>query len=106
MLRFLPKASVTSLCCKPVHKKVRKRSQLLVLGHIDIQAFIFQPVIGIDANILLFIRVNDKGLGGILVAVSFQNLRTAVVSRIPTAGQIRNCRYDSNRLAGFVPADN
>ena len=62
---------MSSLFCKTVHKKVRKRSQFIGLRYINIQFFIFQPVIGIDADIALFVRVNDKGISGIFIPVCF-----------------------------------
>ena len=66
-----PKDMDASLCGETIHKEIGEGCQLLFLGDIDIQRFIIQPVIGVDTDVSLFIRINDKGVSGILVPVGF-----------------------------------
>ena len=61
-----------------IHKVIGKSSKLFFLRYIDIKLFIIQPVISIDADIALFVGVNDKGIRRIFVPVCFQDFRTAV----------------------------
>lgn len=60
------------LCGKAIHEEIGKGSQFLLLRNIDIQLLIIQPVISIDGQIPLFIRIDYKGIRGIFVAVSFK----------------------------------
>ena len=55
---------------KAAHKEVGEGGQFVFLGDIDIQRFIIQPIIGVDADVTLFIRVDNKRLRGVLVAIS------------------------------------
>ncbi len=54
---------------KSVHKEICKGSQFLLLRHLDIQLFIFQPVIGFDADITLFVGIDDKSIRGVFVPI-------------------------------------
>ena len=73
---------------KSVHKEICKGSQFLLLRHIDIQLFIFQPVIGVDGNISLLVRINHKRIGGVLVPVGLQNLAAAVPGGVSAAREV------------------
>ena len=55
---------------KALQEKLGKGGQLLLLGHIDIEALILQPVVGVDGDVALFVGVDDEGIGGIFVPVS------------------------------------
>lgn len=52
---------------KVVLEEVGEGCQLLFLLHIDIEALVLQPVIGIDGKIALLVRIDHKGIGGVLV---------------------------------------
>lgn len=66
---FSKRHVLSSLCCEFFHKEVGEGGQLLVLGHVNIQLFVLQPVIGVDGDVSFFVRVNDKRVGGVFVAV-------------------------------------
>ena len=71
-----------------VHEIIRESGKLCFLRHIDIKLFIIQPVVGVDADIALFVGINDKSVRRIFVPVSLQDLGAAVINGLAAAGKI------------------
>lgn len=80
--------------------------QLLFLIEIDVQLFILQPFIGVDADIAISVGVDDEGVGGVFVSVGFEDFLSTVIGWVTTAGEVRNGWYDHDGLGVLVPSHN
>lgn len=89
-----------------IHKEGRECFQFFLLLQIDIEAFVVQPLIGIDSNIAAAVGINDKGIGGVLVAVCLVNFIPAVTDGASAAGKIRHGGENHNGLSILVPPYN
>ena len=81
-----------------------KRLQLLFLIEINIQALILQPFIGVDADILLPVRIDDEGVGGVLVPLRLEDLIPAVIGGVSIAGEVREGGHHNDGSGGCIPA--
>ena len=54
-----------------MHEEVSKFSQFFFLRHIHIEFLVVEPIIGVYADITFFVRVYDKGVGGVFVSLGF-----------------------------------
>ena len=59
---------------KVVLEEVGEGCQLLLLLHIDIEALVLQPVVGVDADIPFLIRINDECIRRIFIPVGLKDL--------------------------------
>ena len=80
--------------------------QLLFLIEIDVQLFIVQPFIGIDADIDVSVGVDDEGVGGVFVSVGFEDFLPTVIGWVTTAGEVGNGRYCHDGFGILVPSHN
>ena len=71
--------------------------QLLFLIEIDVQLFIVQPFIGIDADIAVSVGVDDEGVGGVFVSVGFEDFLPTVIGWVTTAGEVGNGSLHSSK---------
>ena len=77
---------------KLILEKGRECLQFVFLVKIDVQTLIFQPIIGVDADISLSVWIDDKGVRGVLVSVRLVDLIPAVIGGSSIAGEVRNRR--------------
>ena len=57
-----------------LREEVGEGGELLVLGDVDVELLVVEPVVGVDADIPFLIRINDECIRRIFIPVGLKDL--------------------------------